>query len=161
MSTTLHPTYELDRRGFIRACPNCGQRNRLIYERLGGTFRCTKCQKILPITPPIDISGAVEFDELIAKAPIPVLVDCWAPWCGPCKMVAPAFVKVAAEGAGRWIVTKVNREELPDLRTRFRIHAIPTMAVFKSGFEVARQTRAMPAAKIQLFIQEAAAKSIR
>ena len=152
-----HPTYELDRRGFIRACPHCGQRNRLLYERLNTTFRCTNCHHPLPqIAEPVDVPGQIEFDALIARSALPVLVDFWAPWCGPCKMVAPEFVKLAATGAGRWIVAKVNTEELPDLGARFNVRAIPTMALFKNGIEVARQTGAMPAARIQQFIEQAA-----
>ena len=151
-----HPTYELDRRGFICACSNCGQRNRLLYERLGSTFRCPKCRTPLPpVTEPVDVPGGFEFDALTAQATLPVLVDFWAPWCGPCKMVAPEFLKVAAAGAGRWIVAKANTEAHPDLGTRFNIRAIPTMAVFKGGVEVARQTGAMPAARIEQFLQEA------
>lgn len=152
-----HPTYQLDRRGFIRACPHCGQRNRLLYERLNSTFRCTNCHNPLPpIAEPVDIPGGIEFDTLIAKYSLPVLVDFWAPWCGPCKMVAPEFVKVAAAGAGKWIVAKVDTQALSDLGARFNIRSIPTMAVFKGGFEVARQSGAMPAARIQQFLQQAA-----
>ena len=154
--TMPHPTYELDRRGFIRACPHCGQRNRLLYERLNSTFRCTNCHNPLPpIAEPVDIPGQIEFDALIAKSSLPVLVDFWAPWCGPCKMVAPEFLKVAAAGAGKWIVAKIDTEALPDLGARFNIRSIPTMAVFKGGFEVARQSGAMPAARIQQFLQQA------
>ena len=158
MNTTMkNPTYELDRRGFIRVCPNCGQRNRLLYKLLDSTFRCTKCQTTLPpVAEPVDVPRGIEFDELIAHSPLPVLVDFWAPWCGPCKMVGPEFRKVAAAGAGKWIVAKVNTEALPDLGARFNIHSIPTMAVFKGGFEVARQTGAMLAARIQQFLQQAA-----
>jgi thioredoxin 2 len=161
MSTTMtHPTYELDRRGFIRACAHCGQRNRLLYERLNSTFSCTKCHNALPpISEPVDVPGQIEFDALIAKSSLPVLVDFWAPWCGPCKMVAPEFRKVAATGAGKWIVAKVNTEEQQDLGARFNIHSIPTMAVFKGGFEVGRKTGAMPAAMIQQFIQQATTTS--
>jgi thioredoxin 2 len=146
----------MDRRGFVRACPNCSQRNRLLYERLGNPFRCSKCATALPpVNEPVDVPGFLEFDALTAKAPIPVLADFWAAWCGPCKMVAPELVKVAASGAGRWIVAKVNTEESPDLSARFHIHTIPTMVLFRNGFEVARQSGAMPAPRILQFLQQA------
>ena len=84
-----------------------------------------------------------------------MLVDFWAPWCGPCKMVAPELVKVAQAGAGRWVVAKVNTEDLPALGSQHGIRSIPTMVLFKGGREVARQSGAMPAAAIQQFITSA------
>ena len=96
------------------------------------------------------------FDALTARSSLPVLVDFWAPWCGPCKMVAPEFVKVARETAGQFVIAKVNTEELPSLSARFHITAIPTMVVFKNGLEVARQAGAMPAPAIRKFIEQAA-----
>jgi thioredoxin 2 len=95
------------------------------------------------------------FDALVAKSALPVLVDFWAPWCGPCKIVAPEVAKVATEGAGRWIVGKINTEELHGLAQRFRVTAIPMMALFKGGRELARQTGAMPAQAILQFLQQA------
>lgn len=156
MRTQTATTYEMDRRGLVRACSNCGQRNRLLYERLGNPFRCSKCQTPFPpVAEPIDVPGMIEFDAVIAKASLPVLTDFWAPWCGPCKMVAPELVKVAAQGAGKWVVAKVNTEDRPDLGARFQIRSIPTMALFKRGLEVARQSGAMPAPRIVQFIQQA------
>ena len=145
---------ESDDRGLLLACPNCGKRNRLKYEGLGQTFRCAQCKNELPLLrEPIDIKSDLIFDALTNRSALPVLVDFWAPWCGPCKMVAPELVKVATEAAGRFVVAKVNTEELPGLARRFRITAIPTMAVFKGGIEVAHQAGAMPAPAIRKFIE--------
>jgi thioredoxin 2 len=140
--------------GLLLACPNCGKRNRLKYEGLGQIFRCAQCKNELPSPrEPIDIATDLTFDALTSRSALPVLVDFWAPWCGPCKMVAPELVKVAAETAGRFIVAKVNTEQLPSLAQRFRVTAIPTMAVFKGGKEVTRQAGAMPAPAIRKFIE--------
>lgn len=145
---------ETDEQGVLVACPSCGQRNRIRYERLGENGRCAKCGAGLPaVSEPVDVPNEQVFDALTRRSPLPVLVDFWAPWCGPCKMVAPEFVKVAAAGAGRWIVAKVNTEEVPALGERFRVRAIPTMIVVRAGAEVARQAGAMPAARIQQFIE--------
>jgi thioredoxin 2 len=149
-------TMEPDERGLLLACPNCGKRNRLKYEGLGQTFRCGQCKNELPSPrEPIDIKSDLGFDALTSRSALPVLVDFWAPWCGPCKMVAPEFVKVARESAGHLVVAKVNTENLPNLSARFRITAIPTMVVFRNGVEVARQAGAMPAPEIRKFTETA------
>jgi thioredoxin 2 len=143
-----------DERGLLVACPKCGQRNRMKYQALKQTFHCGKCKTVLHApAEPVEVKSDLAFDALTAHSSLPVLVDFWAPWCGPCKMVAPEFVKVAREIAGQFIVAKVNTEEVPSLSARFRITAIPTMVVFKNGLEVARQTGAMPAPAIRKFIE--------
>ena len=145
---------EADDRGLLVRCGSCGQRNRMIYERLGKAFRCGKCrQELPPPREPIDIPNDTAFDALTGRSRLAILVDFWAPWCGPCKMVAPEVSKVASEGAGSFVLAKVNTEQLPSLASRFRITAIPTMAIFKSGNEVARQQGAMPAPGIRKFLQ--------
>jgi thioredoxin 2 len=148
---------ELDDRGIVVACGECGKKNRLAYERLGETVRCGQCKNILPPpSQPIEIASTADFDHLIAKASIPVVVDYWAPWCGPCRMVAPELAKVATHTAGRVLIVKVNTDALPDLGERFTIRSIPTMAVFAGGREVARTSGARPAADIEAFIEKAA-----
>jgi thioredoxin 2 len=145
---------QADNRGLLVQCPNCAQRNRMIYPRLGTVFRCGKCRRELSLPgQPIDIADENAFNGLTDQLALPVLVDFWAQWCGPCRMVAPELVKVAAEGAGKFIVAKLNTEQVPSVAARFRVTAIPTMAVFKGGSEVARQQGAMPAPAIRKFLQ--------
>src|ERR1700740_318552 len=115
---------ELDGRGPIVTCPKCGQRNRLVYQRLGEAFRCGKCHTELPSpNEPIEVRDDRIFDQLISKSTLPVLVDFWAPWCGPCKMMAPEITKVARDEVSHLIVAKVNTEEAPSLAAKFRINA--------------------------------------
>ena len=96
------------------------------------------------------------FETAIAKSQLPVVVDFWAPWCGPCRMVAPELQKVAASNAGKYLIVKVNTDALPELGERFNIRSIPTMAVFAGGREVARTAGARPAADIEAFVARAA-----
>jgi thioredoxin 2 len=147
---------ETDERGILITCPKCGRRNRMKYEGLGKVFRCGQCKSELrPLGEPVDVHSDLVFDALIRRSALPVLVDFWAPWCGPCKMVAPEVRKVARETAGRLLVAKVNTEDVPSLGRRFRVSAIPTMTLFKNGLEVARQAGAMPAPQIRQFIEQA------
>ena len=147
---------ELDERGILLNCAKCGRRNRMRYEGLGQVFRCGQCQcELQPVAEPVDVHNDLAFDALVNHSTVPVLVDFWAPWCGPCKMVAPEVRKVARETAGRLLVAKVNTEELPSLARRFRVSAIPTMTLFKNGLEVARQAGAMPAPQIRKFVEQA------
>jgi len=148
---------ELDDRGIILVCPSCGKKNRLHYERLSTPSRCAQCKQALQAPGiPIDVQRASDFDRLIGSASLPVVVDFWAPWCGPCRMVAPELVKVAARQAGRFLIVKVDTDALPEIGDRFRIRSIPTMAVFAEGREIARTMGARPAAEIEQFIENAA-----
>jgi thioredoxin 2 len=148
-------TIELNEQGLLATCPSCGRRNRLPYERLGQTFRCGHCHTGLrPPGEPLEVKKEAVFAALTNCSTLSVLVDFWAPWCGPCKMVAPELAKIAAEGAGQWLVVKVNTEDLPALAQRFRVNSIPTLALFQGGREVVRQAGAMPAAAIRQFIQQ-------
>jgi thioredoxin 2 len=145
---------QLDDRGFIIACSSCGQRNRVPYS--SRETRCGRCKAMMrPPTEPIEVPSAEAFDALVRGAGQPVVVDFWAPWCGPCRMVAPEIAKVAASNAGRFIVVKINTDAVPELGERFRIQSIPTMAIFEGGRETARTTGAMPAAQIESFVNGA------
>ena len=148
-------TVDFDDKGMVVPCPACGQKNRLAYERLGDPVRCGKCKHELPApNTPIELHSAADFDRLVERASIPVVVDYWAPWCGPCRMVAPELARVAANNSGRYVIVKVNTDALPDLGDRFTIRSIPTMAVFSEGREVARTAGARPAADIEAFIRQ-------
>jgi thioredoxin 2 len=149
-----------DDRGIIVACGHCGQQNRLKYDRLKDTVRCGRCKEALPAPAvPIEVTHAVDFDRLVSTASLPVIVDFWAPWCGPCRMVAPELEKVAARRAGRWIVAKVNTDAVEGVGDRLGIRSIPTLAVFKGGKEVGRTSGARPAADIETFVEQLAGNS--
>ena len=149
---------DFDDRGVIVACTGCGQKNRLPYERLDGEVRCGQCKEPMSLpNEPIEIDQSADFDRLISRSALPVVVDYWAPWCGPCRMVGPELKKVAAHQAGRVLVVKVNTDDLQDLGERYAIRSIPTLAVFAGGRELARVTGARPAAEIERFIEQATA----
>jgi thioredoxin 2 len=143
----------LDERGIIVSCAHCGKRNRLTYERLGQTFRCGGCHSELDLpSAPIDIDSQSHFEALSRRSSLPVLIDFWAPWCGPCKMVAPELVKVAENSNGQFLVAKVDTEELPIVAQRFQIRSIPTLVLLRDGRELARKSGALPAAAIHQFL---------
>jgi thioredoxin 2 len=133
----------------IVACPNCSAQNRLPASRVHDKARCAQCKKsLLPLKHPVPISSAQDFDELVKASPSPVLVDFWADWCGPCRMVAPELEKLAHAKADDLVVAKVDTDALPDVAGRFGIRGIPTMILFRGGREEKRVSGAMPASEI-------------
>ena len=149
-------TAALDDKGVVMACTQCGRKNRVPYDRLGESGQCGNCQAELPApTTPLDVDTEARFAQIVRQSALPVLVDFWAPWCGPCRMVAPEMAKVAAAHAGRWLVVKVNTEALPGLGQRYQVQSIPTMAVFTGGQEAARTMGARPAPAIEAFVRQA------
>ena len=151
---------ELDDRGVIVTCPSCGQQNRIAFDQLASSIRCGRCKNELhPPSAPMEIATTADFDRLAGRASIPVVVDFWAPWCGPCRMVAPELAKVAERNRGRLLVVKVNTDVLDDLGNRFGIQSIPTLAVFAGGREVGRTTGVRPARDIELFINQSIASA--
>ena len=129
-------------------CAHCGAVNRIPRERVGQNPTCGKCkEKIFPRAP-VKVTGAT-FAREVEGSPIPVLVDFWAPWCGPCRVVAPALEAIAGERAGRVKIAKVNVDENQALAARFGIRSIPTLAVFRGGRAVDQLVGAMAKAQIE------------
>ncbi len=134
-------------------CPHCGRKNR-VPAAAAGTPRCGHCHRPLPW---IVAARDDTFAEVAERASVPALVDLWAPWCGPCRMVSPALEQLAAEMAGRLKLVKVNIDESPRLQQRFGVQAIPTLMLLKDGQVAARQTGAAPAAALRAWLTQALA----
>ncbi len=126
----------------VLVCPSCQSPNRIPSARLGDDPRCGKCKQSIFTGRPITLSDQT-FDRHLTRSDLPLVVDFWAPWCGPCRMMAPFFEQAAAELEPRVRLAKVNTDENPTLAQRYQINSIPTTALFKSGREAARQAGAM------------------
>lgn len=123
-------------------CPHCGGINRLPSERLGENPSCGKCHKPVLDGVPVNLAST-SFDRFISKNDLPVVVDFWAAWCGPCKMMAPVFSQVSSEMATKFRFAKVDTEQAQDIAARYNIRSIPTMMMFKNGKEIDRVAGAM------------------
>jgi thioredoxin 2 len=135
----------------IVTCPNCGKRNR-VAAAAAGKPRCANCRNWLPW---ITAADDGDFAEIAEKASVPVLVDLWAAWCGPCRMVSPALEQLANERAGRLKLVKVDVDKAPAISERFTVQAVPTLLVIDSGQVLARQAGAAPVTALRNWLDQA------
>jgi thioredoxin 2 len=132
----------------VVTCENCGKKNRL-PAAADGAPRCGNCHRPLPWV--VD-AGDDTFAQVVEQASLPVLVDLWAPWCGPCRMVSPVLQQLAGELAGKLKLVKVNADEAPQTSARFEVQAIPTLLLIQRGEVVARQVGAAPAPALRSWL---------
>ena len=142
-------------RSVVVACPTCGQRNRVPVAGRG-RVRCPRCSADLPWL--VD-AGDADWTEVVEGSRVPVLVDVWAPWCGPCRMVSPVVEQLARERAGRLKVVKVNADEAPGVSTRLGVRSIPTLVLVIDGREAARAVGAQPADALRRWLDGALART--
>lgn len=132
-------------------CPNCGKRNR-VPAAADGRPRCANCHNWLPWV--VD-AGDRDFAEIVEKSAVPVLVDLWATWCGPCRMVSPAVEQLARERAGSLKLVKVDVDSAPAISERFSVRAVPTLLLIDHGQLLARQSGAAPVAALRVWLDQA------
>jgi thioredoxin 2 len=145
----------LETTGILMKCPSCATTNRLRFNALERATKCGKCHTPLPLTStPIDCANAELFDAATSSSSIPVVVDFWAAWCGPCRMLAPEISKVAKDLAGRALVLKVDTDANAELSSRYNIRSIPTIGIFQNGREINRASGVRPAAAIEAMVPQ-------
>jgi len=141
----------------IRACRVCGRKNRIPAKHLADTGRCGQCKSDLPpVDEPLEVD-VEQFDEITQQSRVPVLVDFWAEWCGPCKMAAPEVALTAKEMAGKAVVLKVDTDRYQELSARFNIRGIPYFAVFASGKPVVLQAGLVNHVQMETWLKNASA----
>jgi thioredoxin 2 len=143
-----------DERGVILDCPACGTANRLVYGKLGARGRCGGCKGELPrVALPVVMESEAAFGALSRESPLPVVIDFWAPWCGPCRMMAPEFAAAARMAAGEMLFVKVNTDEQPEVAAPFRIQGIPAFVVLRGGRVAGQASGARSAAQLLAWVR--------
>ncbi|MBS1115410.1 MAG: thioredoxin TrxC [Nitrospirae bacterium] len=133
-------------------CPECASVNRLPSARLTQGPRCGRCKNMLFSGHPVELTSAT-FERYLSRSDIPVVVDFWAAWCGPCKMMAPAFAQAAVQLEPRVRLAKLNTEQEPAIAQQFGIRSIPTLVIFRGGREIARQSGALDINRLISWVQ--------
>ena len=144
--------HDMDSKLIKLSCPSCGKTNKLPANRLAQVPKCGICHNKLFLGKSIELNGT-NFSKVISNTDIPIVVDYWAEWCGPCKMMAPIFEQVANQLEPHVRFAKLNTEAAPAVASQFAIRSIPTLIIFKNGSEVARQSGALDAGRLKHFIK--------